>query len=82
MSTTKYYTLPEIVAILGGDASCRHDKIYDIISYAVKTKRVVKARVIGKAFLFTEPQIDPLRVYLAKKLAAKKHRAAVGSESL
>ena len=57
---TRYFTLPEVVRMLGQD--------YDRVRYAVVCSRVVDpARQFGKARLFTAEQVEVLRDYFAQK---------------
>jgi hypothetical protein len=60
----RYYTLPEVVRMLGQD--------YDRVRYAVVCNRIVEpARQYGKARLFTETQVATLRDYFAQTQEAE-----------
>ena len=68
---SKYYTLPQVVAIL--------NRQYDNVYYAVKSKKIPQSaapRCIGKAMLFTAKQIDELKNFFN----AKHNEARVEAE--
>ena len=58
---TKYYTLPEVVAMLNE----RYDDVYYVVRIA--HNKVATPRCIGKAMLFTDKHIETLREYFAKR---------------
>jgi hypothetical protein len=59
MSRTRYYTTPEVVAMLGGVAN------YNQVRWAAIRGRV-KPRTIGRVRLWTAKEVEQLRSHFAK----------------